>query len=194
MARLTWDGLKAAFADNTSGDITAGDMRDFVDSVSGHVAAGAPGTGNDASEGFDVGAVWVDVSDVGSPVVYVCVSNTVGAAVWTPAGGGGDSSGLLPKAAEVNSYAGNRTLGAEDSGAYVRITASGTVTLPDGLDTGFQCVIVNATAGATVELAAATTLTLPAGYEPEIQNRRAVTVVHVGSNVWEVHGALVETS
>lgn len=107
---------------------------------------------------------------------------------------GGDSSGLLPKAAEVNSYAGNRTLGAEDSGAYVRITAAGTVTLPDGLATGFQCVIVNATAAATVELSAATALTIPSGFEPEIQNRRAVTVVHVGGNVWEAHGALVGSS
>ena len=106
---------------------------------------------------------------------------------------GGDTSDLLPKLAKVNSYAGNRTLDADDSGAYVRVTAAGTVTLPDGLATGFQCVIVNATASDTVELAAATTLTLPGGFEPEIQNRRAVTVVHVGSNVWEVHGALVES-
>lgn len=99
----------------------------------------------------------------------------------------------LNKLATVNSYAGNRTLDADDSGAYVRITDAGTVTLPDGLDAGFQCVIVNATASDTVELAAATTLTLPTGFEPEIQNRRAVTVIHVGSDVWEAHGALVES-
>lgn len=109
-------------------------------------------------------------------------------------GGGGDTSGLLPKLAEVNAYAGSRTLDASDSGAYVRVTSAGTVTLPDGLDAGFQCVIVNATSSDTVELTAATTLTLPSGFEPEIQNRRAVTVIHVGSNVWEVHGALAETS
>lgn len=103
-----------------------------------------------------------------------------------------DLTGLLPKLATLNSYAGNRTLDASDSGAYVRITAAGTVTLPDGLSTGFQCVIVNATDSDTVVLSAATTLTIPAGFEPEIQNRRAVTVIHVGSNVWEAHGALVE--
>lgn len=100
----------------------------------------------------------------------------------------------LNKLAEVNSYSGNRTLDSDDSGAYVRITAAGTVTLPDGLDTGFQCVIVNATTSDTVELAAATSLTIPTGFEPEVQNRRAVTVIHVGSNVWEAHGALVEES
>lgn len=104
-----------------------------------------------------------------------------------------DLTGLLPKLATVNSYAGNRTLDGDDSGAYVRITAAGTVTLPDGLATGFQCVIVNATDAAEVALSAATTLTLPSGFDPTIQNRRAVTVIHVGSNVWEAHGALVET-
>lgn len=108
-------------------------------------------------------------------------------------GGGGDTSGLLPKLAEVNSHAGNHTLDAADSGAYVRITAAGTVTLPDGLATGFQCLIVNATDLFPVALAAETSLTLPAGFEAEIQNRRAVTVIHVGGNEWEVHGALVET-
>lgn len=100
----------------------------------------------------------------------------------------------LPKAAKVNSYSGNRTLDGDDSGAYVRITAAGTVTLPDGRATGYQCVIVNATDSDTVALSAATTLTLPSGFDAEIQNRRAVTVIHVGSNVWEAHGALVESA
>lgn len=98
----------------------------------------------------------------------------------------------LGKSATVQSYAGNRTLDASNNGAYIRITAAGTVTLPDSLPTGFQCVIVNATDSDTVALSAATTLTIPAGFEPEIQNRRAVTVIHVGSDVWEAHGALVE--
>lgn len=91
MARQTWDELRTAFADNVSGDITAGDMRDFVDSVSAHVSSGAPGATDDASAGFDVGAVWVDVSDPSVPMVFVCVSNVVGAAVWSASGGGGGS-------------------------------------------------------------------------------------------------------
>lgn len=132
----------------------------------------------------------VPVSDTSQPEGEKDATTTIGALRDAI---GGDTSGLLPKLATVNSYAGNRTLTNDDSGAYVRVTAAGTVTLPDGLDTGFQCVIVNATAGATVGLTADTTLVLPAGFEPEIQNRRAVTVIHVGSNVWEAHGALVET-
>lgn len=99
----------------------------------------------------------------------------------------------LAQLATVQSYGGNRTLDASNAGAYVRITAAGTVTLPDSLATGFQCVIVNATTSDTVELDAATTLILPPGFDPEVQNRRAVTVIHIGSDVWEVHGALEES-
>src|SRR5690606_37203130 len=111
--------------------------------------------------------------------------------VWLPLANTGDfataaqgalADAALPKVATVNSYAGNRTLDGDDSGAYVRLTAAGTVTLPHGLSTGFQCVIVNATDSDTVALSAATTLTIPAGFEAEVQNRRAVTVIHVGSN------------
>lgn len=142
------------------------------------------------------------------------IDSVITAAPTARAGGGGggspdwgDIGGTLPdqtdlqtsldarlnKLATVNSYAGNRTLNNDDSGAYVRVTAAGTVTLPDGMDAGFQAVLVNATDAATVELAAATTLTIATGFEAEIQNRRAVTVIHVGSNVWEAHGALVES-
>jgi|GEM_PF-4087352 len=111
------------------------------------------------------------------------------------AGGGGDTSGLLPKLASVRGYAANASLDEEDDlGAYVRVTGAATITLPDGFPAGWQCVIVNATDAAEVALSAATTLTLPSGFDPTIQNRRAVTVIHVGSNVWEAHGALVESS
>lgn len=141
----------------------------------------------------DDGSLGTTAGTVEKPVL-IAVSTTAAVLILAISGdgGGGDTSGLLPKLATVNAYAGNRTLDGDDSGAYVRITAAGTVTLPDGLSTGFQCVIVNATDSDTVVLSAATTLTIPAGFEPEIQNRRAVTVIHVGSNVWEAHGALVE--
>src|SRR5690606_9349996 len=65
---------------------------------------------------------------------------------------GAKADAATPKLATVNNYAGNRTLDSDDSAAYVRITAAGTVTLPDGLSTGFQCVIVNATDSAEVAL------------------------------------------
>lgn len=109
-------------------------------------------------------------------------------------GGGSGDPTRVPKLAVVRAYSANATLDeTDDLAAYVRVTAAATITLPDGFPTGWQCVLVNATSSDTVELDAETTLTLPADFEPEIQNRRAVTVVHVGSNVWEAHGALVET-
>lgn len=122
--------------------------------------------------------------------VWRSIANT---SDFATAAQGATADAALPRLAVVNSYAGNRTLDSSDSGAYVRITAAGTVTLPDSQSTGYQCVIVNATDSDTVALSAATTLTIPSGFEAEIRNRRAVTVIHVGSNVWEVHGALVET-
>ncbi len=91
-------------------------------------------------------------------------------------------------------YSGNRTLDSGNSGRLLRFTDEATVTLPDGLAQGFQCVIVNATDSDVVDLDAETTLTLPPGFEPEVVNRRAVTLLHVGSNVWEAYGALEETS
>lgn len=109
-------------------------------------------------------------------------------------GGGGSDPTRVPKLASVRAYSSSVALDEDDDlAAYVRVTAGATITLPDGYPVGWQAVIVNATASATVELAAATTLVLPAGFEPEIQNRRSVAVIHVGSNVWEVHGALSES-
>lgn len=142
----------------------------------------------------DDGSLGTSAGTVEKPILIAtsATSAVLILAISGEGGGGGDTSGLLPKLATVNSYAGNHSLDADDSGAYVRVTAAGTVTLPDGLDTGFQCVIVNATASDTVALSAATALTLPSGFDAEVQNRRAVTVIHVGAGVWEAHGALVE--
>lgn len=159
----------------------------------------------------DDGSLGTSAGTVDKPVL-IATSATTAVLILAISGGGGgatwggitgtlsDQTDLqsaldakLAKNATVQSYAGNRTLDADNAGAYVRITAAGTVTLPDSLSTGFQCVIVNATASDTVSLSAATTLTIPTGYNAEIVNRRAVTVIHVGSNVWEAHGALVGT-
>jgi hypothetical protein len=97
--------------------------------------------------------------------------------------------------APITSYAASDSLDeSDDLGAYVRVTAAATITLPNSFATGWQATIVNATDAADVGLAATGTLVLPAGFTEGIVNRRAVTVIHVGSNVWEVHGALVEGS
>lgn len=187
----------------TLGTAAAANTGDFATAAQGGLADTATQPGDDAAE-------------LGSGAAtdgYVLTADGAGGAAWEAASGGGggtawggitgtlsDQTDLqaaldakLAKSATVQSYAGNRTLDADNAGAYVRITAAGTVTLPDSLATGFQCVIVNATASDTVSLSAATTLTIPSGYNAEIVNRRAVTVIHIGSNLWEAHGALVES-
>jgi hypothetical protein len=150
-----------------------------------HVAAVDPTASDDNTEGYSVGSLWYNSV---SEALFIATDVSTGAAVWDEitSGAGGSPH------ATINSYAGNRTLDGDDAGAYLRITAAGTVTLPNGLDTGFQCSITNQTDAADVDLDATTTLVLPAGFTEFIENRRAVTVIHVGSNVWEVHGALVE--
>jgi hypothetical protein len=93
----------------------------------------------------------------------------------------------------ITSYAASDSLDeSDDLGAYVRVTAAATITLPNSFATGWQATIVNATDAADVDLTASGTLVLPDGFTEGVLNRRAVTVIHVGSDVWEVHGALVE--
>lgn len=93
----------------------------------------------------------------------------------------------LPKLADQSSQSGNYTLTSADSGRIIRVTATATITLPNGLDAGFQCIIVNYGSG-TVTLAATTTLN-SVGNELETQYT-AATVLHVGSNVWLALGPL----
>ena len=55
-------------------------------------ATAAPTVGDDADDGYGVGSIWVDVT---GDRAYTCLDATVGAAVWSGAGGasggGGDS-------------------------------------------------------------------------------------------------------
>lgn len=152
----------------------------------GYVAATDPGVDDDETEGYGQLSLGLNTA---TEALFICVDPTEGAAVWIPLAGGAGSA-----LATVLSYSTNRTLDEDDDlAAYIRMTDEATVTLPDDFPTGWQAVIVNATDSDTVDLDAETTLILPSGFEPEIQNRRSVSVVHVGSNVWEVHGALVES-
>lgn len=79
--RRTFANIIGLFGDNSSGQISAQDLRDFVKTTQPHVAATAPGVNDDTGDGFDVGSVWIDTSTTPRGV-YVCVSNSAGAAVW----------------------------------------------------------------------------------------------------------------
>lgn len=94
------------------------------------------------------------------------------------------------KDAAILSKAAGYQLTTGDEAKIIECNGTFTITLPNGLDTGFQCTIVNVGTG-TITLAAATTLqskdsavTLPNQYS-------AATVYHRGSNVWLAFGDLI---
>ena len=78
-ARTPWATLLTQYADNTSGEITAERLRNFVQSARPHTAAADPTVNSDSTAGFDVGHAWVNTS---TPAVFECVDASAGAAVW----------------------------------------------------------------------------------------------------------------
>lgn len=106
MAVKTWAQLRAAFADNNTGNITAADMRDFVDTVAAKTGSGdvftpgIRGTGGDPT--LTYGARHGQFYQIGSLVYFEM------AIVWTARSGGGGSIRLpLPAnlVVSANEYA-----------------------------------------------------------------------------------------
>lgn len=80
MPRRTWSQLTIQYADNASGDIDAGDLRDgVIDSQRPNVIGSAPTSGSDNTDGYDIGHRWLDTSE---PALYECTDASTGAAVW----------------------------------------------------------------------------------------------------------------
>jgi tRNA U34 5-carboxymethylaminomethyl modifying enzyme MnmG/GidA len=90
----------------------------------------------------------------------------------------------------IQTKSANYTLVAGDNNNIIEVDTTSTITLPDGLDTGFQAVIVNTGSGQTITLSATTTLTSKDSATTITSQYGAVTVVHVGSNVWRAFGDL----
>jgi hypothetical protein len=89
--RTPYETLLTQYADNTSGQITAERLRNFVQSVRPHVTTSAPTVNSDETAGFDRGHAWLDTA---GPTIYECVDPATGAAVWVqvyPGAGGGAS-------------------------------------------------------------------------------------------------------
>ncbi len=95
----------------------------------------------------------------------------------------------LPTDATINTTAIAYELVAGDAGEIIEANGTFTITLPDGLDTGFQAVIINVGAG-TITLAADTTLTSKNSNTDLANQYGAATVYHAGSNVWRAIGDL----
>lgn len=97
--------------------------------------------------------------------------------------------GLVPQDAAILSKSGAYPLAAGDEAKIIECNGTFTITLPNGLDTGFQAVIVNIGTG-VITLAATTTLTTKDSAVTLASQYGAATVYHAGSNVWRAFGDL----
>lgn len=95
----------------------------------------------------------------------------------------------LPQDAAILSKSGAYPLAAGDEGKIIECNGTFTITLPNGLDAGFQAVIVNTGTG-VITLAATTTLTTKDSAVTLANQYGAATVYHAGSNVWRAFGDL----
>lgn len=98
-------------------------------------------------------------------------------------------AGALPEDAAINAQSSAYELVAGDAGKIVECDGTFTVTLPDGLDTGFQCSIVNVGSG-VVTLAAEGILQSRDGAVTLASQYGAAVVYHRGAGVWLAIGDL----
>jgi hypothetical protein len=96
--------------------------------------------------------------------------------------------GALPLDANVTTArTSGYTFQSSDRGAVIPVSGTFTFSLPNGMPTGAQALLVRTGAG-TVTLAAATTLVSDGTQLSE--DGAAATVLHLGSNVWYAFGKL----
>jgi len=95
----------------------------------------------------------------------------------------------LPRNAGKLSKTANHTLVAGDNGKIIECDGTFTISLPDGLDDGFQVAIVNIGTG-TITLSAITTLTSKDSKTDLANQYGGASVYHAGSNVWRAFGDL----
>ena len=96
---------------------------------------------------------------------------------------------LVPKDGAILSKVANYQLAAGDEAKIIECNGTFTITLPNGLDVGFQAVIVNVGTG-TISLSATTTLQSKNAATDLANQYGAATVYHRGSNVWIAIGDL----
>lgn len=84
---------------------------------------------------------------------------------------------------------GSYTLQSTDDNKFIQVSGTSTVTLPNSLSTGFQCVIINIGTN-TITLSASTTLYTADSKVTITKQYGAVTVCHKGSNIWYGFGNL----
>jgi len=110
-------------------------------------ATADPVAGDDGIDGYTVGSLWVNVT---LDTAWIAVDVSVAAAVWLQIGQTDAALLTLVAPAIVNVQTGTSyTIQASDNGKEIIFTNAGAiaVTLPDTLDTLFQCIVKQAGAG-----------------------------------------------
>jgi len=118
-----------------------------------YAATAAPVVTNDSSQGYDIGSIWIDVTN---DKAYTCVDNTAGAAVWSAGGGGATVSTIAPTVTaadaglfwydptDSNTYVWNGT-------AWVDVTAAGGSVVKNNYTAGIAPTVADdTTAGYSV--------------------------------------------
>ena len=106
---------------------------------------------------------------------------------------GSTTSTLAGFGAQINTISNSATLAATDNAEIIQSNASSaiTVTIPAGLPTGFNCMVLQYGAGQiTFSPAAGVTLINRNSYNKSIGQYALVTLLHIGSNVVIISGEL----
>ena len=106
---------------------------------------------------------------------------------------GSTTSTLAGFGAQINTISNSATLAATDNAEIIQSNASSaiTVTIPTGLPTGFNCMVLQYGAGQiTFSPAAGVTLINRNSYNKSIGQYALVTLLHIGSNVVIISGEL----
>lgn len=90
---------------------------------------------------------------------------------------------------DINSKTTAYSLIQDDNNSMIKCDGTFTVTLPDGLTEGFQCLIVNYGTG-TITIDATTTLRTKFGLNTLDDQYSSATAIHLGSNEWIIFGDL----
>lgn len=99
-----------------------------------------------------------------------------------------NGAAVLPVTAGTVSVSSSRDLDSTDAGKILLCSGTITINCPNGLDAGFQCVLVNFSGSITVTasgtlLSADSATTIPTQYT-------AATLLHGGGNIWLLMGAI----
>lgn len=58
------------------------DLAQWVPALKMHVGSDTPTADDDSTENYDIGSLWINNDTPGSEIVYICVANNPGYAVW----------------------------------------------------------------------------------------------------------------